>query len=295
MKPTNEQMLKMAFTVAGQIKAAAVLIHADILDNLYYKGRIHKRRDIYLLSRKKKLEANGNRESSLLNHCKGIITLPKTPLSRNAIIKFATTTALSLNFIQRGDKIVCVIGSSETEHLDQIQIIDTETETELVATKGMVGLTDNVLPEVFQSVLTLSIELAQKGREGKPVGTIFVVGDSEHVLPLTKQMIINPFKGYEEEDRNITHPAMKETIREFSAMDGAFVVSGDGIVLTAGSYLGAAVEESNLPRGLGSRHMAAAGITNLTKALAFVISESSGDLRIFKDGKVITTIEKMAK
>lgn len=291
MKPSNEQMIKMAFMIATRIKAKAVLIHADILDNLYYKGRFNKGRAIYLLTRKKKLEPNGGRES-LLDCCKGLITLPKTPLSRNAIIKFATTTALSFDYITRGDKIVCVIGSPETDHLDQIQIIDTEKESELIATKGMVGMTESVLPEVFQAVLTLSIELAQKGREGKPVGTIFVVGDAEHVLPLTKQMIINPFKGYEEEDRNITNPAIKETIREFSAMDGAFIINGEGIILTAGAYLGAAVEESNLQRGLGSRHMAAAGITNLTKALAFVISESSGDLRVFKNGKVITTIEK---
>ena len=138
----------------------------------------------------------------------------------------------------------------------------------------------------------MSVELSEKGREGKPVGTIFVVGDHEKVLPLTKQMIINPFKGYEEEERNILSPSLKETIREFAAMDGAFIISGEGIVLTAGAYLGAACEEANLPRGLGSRHLAAAGITNLTNAVAFVISESSGDVRIFKGGKILTQIEK---
>ena len=69
-------------------------------------------------------------------------------------------------------------------------------------------------------------------------------------------------------------------------------VADDGTVLAAGRYLGAAIDESTLPRGLGSRHIAAAGISSLTKAIAFVISESSGDVRIFKDGKVIVHIEK---
>ena len=85
---------------------------------------------------------------------------------------------------------------------------------------------------------------------------------------------------------------MKETIREFSAMDGAFVIADDGTILAAGRYLGAAIDESTLPRGLGSRHIAAAGITTLTRAVAFVISESSGDVRIFKDGRIIMHIEK---
>jgi DNA integrity scanning protein DisA with diadenylate cyclase activity len=75
-------------------------------------------------------------------------------------------------------------------------------------------------------------------------------------------------------------------------MDGAFIISDEGIVLTAGRYLGAAMEESQLPRGLGSRHIAAAGITALTNSIAFVISESSGDVRIFKNGKIIMNIEK---
>ncbi len=176
--------------------------------------------------------------------------------------------------------------------MDQIQILDTAKDSEIVMGRGMKDIAENIHPEVFQAVLHLSIELAEKGREGKPIGTIFVVGDHEKVLPLTKQMIINPFKGYDEEERNILAPALKETIREFAAMDGAFIISGDGIVLTAGAYLGAASEEANLPRGLGSRHMAAAGITNLTNAVAFVISESSGDVRIFKNGKILTQIEK---
>ena len=148
------------------------------------------------------------------------------------------------------------------------------------------------LQELFQLVLNMSIELADKGREGKPIGTIFVVGDHESVLQLSKQMIMNPFKGYDEEERNILSGSLKETIREFAAMDGAFVIADDGTVLAAGRYLGAAIDENTLPRGLGSRHIAAAGITALTKALSFVISESSGDVRIFKDGQIIMHIEK---
>jgi diadenylate cyclase len=105
-------------------------------------------------------------------------------------------------------------------------------------------------------------------------------------------MIMNPFKGYDEEERNLISSSLKETVREFSAMDGAFVVANDGTILAAGRYLGAAIDESALPRGLGSRHIAAAGITALTKSVAFVISESSGDVRIFKDGKIIMHIEK---
>lgn len=295
MRQLNALILKTAFQMASQIKAKAVMIHADPLEDLRFEGRFSKKLDIYLLSRKKKLEGNGGDPEALLTYCKAVIPLPKTPLSRQGVIKFATTTALSLNYLEQGDKVVCVAGSPELGFLDHIQILDTDKESEIVMGKGLRGMTESVDPEVFQAVLLLSVELAQKGREGKPIGTIFVVGDSEKVLPLTKQMIINPFKGYAEEERNVLSPSMKDTIREFAAMDGAFVISGDGILLTAGAYLGAAMEDSNPPHGLGARHLAACGITHLTKAVAFVISESSGDVRIFKNGKLLTQIEKTIK
>ncbi|EKD41957.1 MAG: hypothetical protein ACD_73C00422G0001 [uncultured bacterium] len=114
-------------------------------------------------------------------------------------------------------------------------------------------------------------------------------------MQLSRQMIINPFKGYEQEERNLLNPSLRDTLIEFSAIDGAFVISGDGEVITAGRYLGAATDESEIPRGLGARHIAAAGITALTNAVAIVISESTGDVRLFRKGKMIMNIEKSAR
>ncbi len=158
--------------------------------------------------------------------------------------------------------------------------------------RGAEAIAESVTQEVFQVVLNLALELAHRGREGKPIGTIFVLGDEERVMQLSKQMVINPFRGYTDEESNILNPDLKETIREFSAIDGAFIISGDGRVLSAGRYLNAASEEESMPRGLGSRHMAAGGITALTNAIAIVIAESSGDVRIFKNGKILMEIEK---
>ena len=295
MKSANTYMIKTAFQLATKIKAKAVMIYADPLEDLHFEERFSKKLDLYLLSRKKKIDANGDEKDALQQHCKAIIPLPKIHLSRMSVIKLATTMALSLDYLEPGDKAVCVVGPADLGLLDHIQILDTARESEIVMSKGLIGIGESVQPEVFQAVLHLCMELAEKGREGKPIGTIFVVGDPEKVLPLTKQMIINPFKGYDEEERNLLSPALKETIREFAGLDGAFIVDGDGIILTAGCYLGAASEEENLPRGLGSRHLAAAGITNLTNAVAFVISESSGDVRIFKNGKILTQIEKTSR
>ncbi len=288
----NLLMIKTAIKIAGSIKADAVMIHTDPLEDLKFDAHIAKKTDLILLSRKKKFEPAEEGEESLVSHARAVINLPKIHLTRVALIKIATTLAMSQEIIEPDARIVFCVGQTDLGLLDLIHIVDTSRESEIITGRGIVKLAEAVKPELFQTVLNIAVELADKGREGKPVGTIFVLGDSDKVLQLSKQMIMNPFKGYEEEERNVLSPAIKETIREFAAMDGAFVIGDDGTLLTAGRYLGAAANESEIPRGLGSRHIAAAGITALTKAIAFVISESSGDLRIFKDGKIVMHIEK---
>lgn len=292
MNSENQIFLKTAFSIAARTEADAVIVHADPLDDLFYKERLPKGIKLVLLTKRKRMDGSEDHKGSLAVSAAAIIQLPRIPLTRISLIKIGTTLALSQEIIKPGAKLVFAVGPTEGGPLDLIQSVDTSKESEIMASKSLARLSEVVQPELFQAVLNLAVELADTGREGKPLGTIFVVGDHEKVMQLSKQMIMNPFKGYDEDERNILSSALKETIREFAAMDGAFVIADDGTLLAAGRYLGAAIDEAQLPRGLGSRHIAAAGITSLTRALAFVISQSSGDVRIFKDGKIIMHIEK---
>jgi DNA integrity scanning protein DisA with diadenylate cyclase activity len=106
--------------------------------------------------------------------------------------------------------------------------------------------------------------------------------------------VLNPFRGHPEADRNILDPALEETIKEFSALDGAFVVRGDGVVLTAGMQLLPTLQFSSLPGGLGTRHAAAAAITASTDAVALCISQSTGTVTVFKSGQLVTDIHRPA-
>ena len=145
---------------------------------------------------------------------------------------------------------------------------------------------------MFERVLTLATELAVEGREGRPVGTLFVVGDSERVLAQSRSLVLNPFQGHPESQRNILDPAVEETVKEFSALDGAFVVREDGVVLSAGTQLLPSATHSQLPGGLGTRHAAAAGITASTGALAVCVSQSTGTVAVFKSGRLVTSLQR---
>jgi DNA integrity scanning protein DisA with diadenylate cyclase activity len=205
----------------------------------------------------------------------------------------AVIQALSKGLVKKGDKWVCLSGIPQSKDLDNLLILEFGKEFEIISSPDLPVLSEIVMPEVFDAVLTLALEISSQGKEGrKPEGTIFILGKHEEVLKFSHPMVINPFQGYPEEERNILDPRLKETVKEFSSIDGAFIFREDGVILAAGRHLDASGENMEIPLGLGSRHRAAAGITSLTDALAIVVSEETGGIRIFHHGKILMEIEK---
>ncbi len=90
---------------------------------------------------------------------------------------------------------------------------------------------------VFEAVIKIALEISTEGREGRSIGTAFILGDSENVLAKSRQLIMNPFQGYKKEERLITDPDISDNIKEFAQLDGAFVITGDGVVEAAGRYI----------------------------------------------------------
>jgi DNA integrity scanning protein DisA with diadenylate cyclase activity len=142
-------------------------------------------------------------------------------------------------------------------------------------------------PAVFESVFNIAVEISREGREGKPVGTAFVVGDTPSVLAQSRQLILNPFEGHPREARMVENPDLRENIKEFALLDGAFVISGAGIIEAAGRYITVDTSGVQIPKGLGTRHGSVAGITLATKSVGLVVSQSGGRISIFKGGQMV--------
>src|SRR5215218_6580559 len=143
--------------------------------------------------------------------------------------------------------------------------------------------------KVLKQTISLAVEIAREGREGRKIGPLFVVGVSGEVMRRSKPMILDPLQGHADEDKQIEDPDTRETIKELAQLDGAFLVSNSGVVLSAARYIDAASDSLNLPLGLGSRHMAGASISQNTNAVAVVVSESSM-VRMFDDGELVSEI-----
>jgi len=144
-------------------------------------------------------------------------------------------------------------------------------------------------PGVLESMIGLAVEIAREGREGRRVGTLFMLGDEDAVLARSRPLILDPLLGHPESSRHVTDLNLRGTIKELAQLDGGFVVSRDGIVLSACRYLDAAAALGDVPLGLGSRHIAAANMSAVTKAVGIVVSESSV-VRLFCHGQLVGEI-----
>jgi diadenylate cyclase len=141
----------------------------------------------------------------------------------------------------------------------------------------------------FEPTIELAVEIAREGREGRRIGTLFTFGDADNVMERSRPLILDPLAGHTEQARQIRDPNLRGTIKELAQLDGAFVVSDQGIVVSACRYLDAAASDVALPYGMASRHLAGASISQVTDAVAIVVSESSM-VRVFDDGKLIAEI-----
>jgi diadenylate cyclase len=162
--------------------------------------------------------------------------------------------------------------------------------------KGRLELFEDICSErrkvntrVLEQTVALGVEIAREGREGRKIGTLFVVGDSDEVLRRSRPLILDPLHGHPDESKRIDDPDVRETLKELAQLDGAFVVSDEGVVLSAARYIDAVSDSLSVPLGLGSRHMAAASVSKQTGAVAVAVSESSM-VRLFDDGELVSEI-----
>jgi len=149
----------------------------------------------------------------------------------------------------------------------------------------------DVSENVFESVFLICQQIAREGREGKTIGTSFIIGDSEAVMEHSRQCGLNALEGHPIDKRMVTNPLNRENIKNLAQLDGAFVVQGDGFAVASCRHLVPNQSTLLIPEGLGTRHSSVAGITQITRAIGVVVSQSGGTISVFKAGRIEKTIK----
>jgi len=188
-------------------------------------------------------------------------------------------------------KVVAVYSGFEAGTADSVSVLRLEEHLGQLTSRDLRNLETKVPLETLKIVVDLAVEIGREGREGKPVGTLFVVGDTRKVMQSSHATGFDPVRGYSRSERKLTDPRVREGIKEIAQLDGAFVVGPDGTVEGAARYIDASAESVSVAKGLGARHWAAAAITRRTRSVAVAVSETNGTVRLFQNGDVVLRIE----
>jgi len=204
----------------------------------------------------------------------------------------ALLEAVAKELLPAGATIVAVYSGFEPTIIDSLSIIRLGEHLGQLTVRDLRQLKTRIPLETLKMVVDLAVDIGREGREGKPVGTLFVVGDHRKVLSFCRPMGFDPMRGYSRSERYLGDAKVREGIKEIAQLDGAFIVSSDGHVVAGAQQINAPRStDLSLPKGFGARHWAAAEITRATSAVAITVSESTGTVRLFQNGEIMLRIE----
>jgi diadenylate cyclase len=229
-----------------------------------------------------------------------VLDIDPGPTPTQERMSLALLEAVASDKLAPGAHVIALYNGIEAEtespeQVDSMSIIHLGEHLERLSAQDLRRLDTKVPLETLRAVVDLATEIGREGREGKPVGTMFVVGDTRNVLSMARPINFNPFRGYAPSERDIRDRRVREQIKDIAQLEGALIIRRDGIAEAACMYLDVLAEGITLSKGLGSRHWAAAAISRKTDAIAIAVSQSSGTVRLFQDGEVVLHIEPLAR
>jgi diadenylate cyclase len=286
----EREFVRGALILAGRSEVDRLLVVSDEpLQAAELRGRPIKRKLVYAVTS----ESLARR---LIAKKYRTVLIPPYDYARLEKIKVALVACRGDGLATDGDTILALAGAGQARDFDtmlRVRIGDEEEEQIRIDT---IGLPPEFSSQVVETLIHTAMEIGAQGYEGHPTGTILVVGDSTAVMEKSRQLTLNPFQGMAEAERNCLDPPIRDALKTFAVLDGAFVIREDGVVLAAGRYLQvAANREAKVPMGLGARHTAAAAVTLETKAVAITVSQTTGAVRVFKSGEIVLELHQTAR
>ncbi len=278
-------LVRYGFDLARQLKIDKIMVIAELLTDRRLVDKHRENETIIWVTSETESVNDGMCGD---DQC---IEIPHSPVGRMDQVSLALILAVMKGTLKENESVVCLIGISGSKRLDNLLIVNPKRDFDWFKSRRRSRKSQLPISQEFVRLVDIALKFAAEGREGKPIGTVFLLGDIEEIKPIGRPLILNPCKGHPKKNRNIHDQDFIETMREFAALDGGFLIDRKGTVEGAGVYLDAPVTTKvRVPKGLGSRHLGAAAATAQTNSIALVISESSGSVTVFYKGARVLSL-----
>jgi DNA integrity scanning protein DisA with diadenylate cyclase activity len=280
-------VVEYAFDMAERLAIGHILVRADLLQDRRIVERHRAKKKLIWL-----VQAEHMPDKTETSPKDTFIRIPRGTAGRIGQVTIGLTAAVLLKKLKVEESVICLTGMAGSKRLDNLLVINPRRDLPWFRGRKLTEASSRIASEEGLRLIEIALKFAAEGREGKPVGTMFVLGRPRALSNYTRALILNPMKGHSPEVRSIHNPDFVETLRELAAIDGAFIVDTRGVVTHAGVYLDAPVTKRvEVREGLGTRHVAGAAISTRANAVAVVISESSGRVTVYSGGAPVLELE----
>jgi diadenylate cyclase len=277
----TRELVTSAFRLARSLGIKCLVVQADEISDMRLIEQLRDDERIIWVARDRKQMPIADPSKDV------VLPMPDAALNRLHQFHLALFLATLNRHLGPHEKVLGLSGVAGSQRLDTLVIAKPARDFPWLQHHK----SERAVTRHLAKLLEIALRFAREGREGLSIGTTFVLGDRTTLAPYLRQLILNPLKGHAQATRSIHNPEVLETLRELSAMDGAFIISRRGVVASAGTYLNAPVGRGRLSPGLGARHAAALAITTVTDATAVVISASSGTVSVYDGGETVLELE----
>lgn len=286
----TRHLIGYAFDLARNLEIQQLLVLAELIQDRRTIDDAREEESIIWVARgETALETIEKRTND------AVVEIPDNELSRMDQIKLGLVMSVLKGTISADQSVICLAGAAGSKRVDTMLIANPKRDFSWFADREFKSARGLLASKEFARLLEISLKFANEGREGKPLGAIFVLGSPQKLKKYTRPLILNPLKGHTRAARQIQNEQLLESLRELASLDGAIIVDRRGVVTSAGVYLNVQVSKSvKLEKGLGARHTAAAAISSRTDAIAIAISESSGKVSVFSEGSAVLEVSRNA-
>ncbi len=283
------RLFEYGVTLAEELEADGLLV---VLNGPTEWGKLaERRRDVkVIVASDHASQLEGAAEAGLLTVTLDMENAPVLERLTQALLQSVAEERLP-----HGGDVVALYSGFEFGKMDSISLVSLDERLGRLTARDLQQLETRVPLDVLKTVVDLAVEIGREGREGKRVGTMFVIGDTRKVLHMSQPAGFDPVRGYKRKERDLRDRRVREAVKEIALLDGAFIISSDGVIERACQIVDASTANITMTKGLGARHWAGAAISRATNAIAVVVSESTGTVRLFQNGDVVLRVEPFAR
>src|SRR3569623_147311 len=182
---------------AETIRAAVALASRPNFDHLLYVGDQQIPEELFRgkpTARKKLAQAVASSTQRAVVEASGVpvLPVPEFDLGRTEKKKLAIVAGIARGRFHEGDGVVGLLARTPAAMPDSILVVTVGEEVQ----DGSFGFlqAQGVSAAVFDALFDLAERVGVEGWVGRPVGALFVVGDSATVMEKSRQLALNPFQ-----------------------------------------------------------------------------------------------------